>query len=345
MSSYQFFNSSSSNLPKEPTRDELIHINCPLQGLLISTSLGVLPWFEPALGWISSSDRQSVYQVKRNRGDSHVNVTLSGAYKEDGQPYNNIPGQDYSNRLDELSSLLNEVIAAGTHLNSGFKILLSLAGDGMSNPSRTYNDPVGLTYGNQWLMENIERIRTGLDSVAKWIVWDPGYDGVVPAWQPWSLVDDWLLKLRSIDSEAVSALELAAGYWAWSGETDDYNATRSNGTKPGAELDVVLFEGPVPFGLPPFPSQSDYSSPPWDPTYNQILQIAKRQLGPFYKRPNNLPSDYDPGTFQAGPLSQQTPRGPRTCIGFEPNTYTFVRDSNVDRANNEINFLRSLGYE
>lgn len=337
--------SSSSAFPAKPTRDELIHISCPLQGLLIPTDYGNIPWFEPAIGWINASNRQSVYAAKRARGDTHVAVTISGSYKEPGQPYFNIPGVDYSNQLDILTALLSEIICAGTHLSSGFKILLTLAGDGMSNPSGGYNDPVGMTYGFQWLMNNIERIRTGLDLVSPWIVWDPGYDGIVPAWQPWNCVDQWLLKFRSIDSEAVLALENGAGYWAWSGESDDYNATRPDGTKPGAALDVVLFEGPVPMGFPPFPSSSDYKSAPWDPTYNQVLQIAKRQLGPYYQRPSSLPSDYDPGLYLAGPLSQPTPRGNRSCIGFEPNTYDFVRDGNVVRANQEIAFLRSLGYE
>jgi len=60
---------AASVLPAPPTRSQLCGIECAFQGLSVETQqYGLMPWFEPALGWLDlEADRQAVYDVKIRR--------------------------------------------------------------------------------------------------------------------------------------------------------------------------------------------------------------------------------------------------------------------------------------
>jgi hypothetical protein len=133
-------------------------------------------WFEPALAWIAKADRPKVYAVKQAAGDRLYGVSLSGAYLESGQPYAQFPGVDFSQDLPSLNALIDEILPYGY-------VRLFLAGDGQgAGPG--YNDPVGRTYGHDWLMANFERVVASLGWRAQFIQFIPGYDAIFYGWSP-----------------------------------------------------------------------------------------------------------------------------------------------------------------
>ncbi len=337
-----------SALPAPPSRDQLCGVKCSFQGLTVVTEqYGTLPWFEPALGWLAlQSDRNAVYDVKAAAGDTHVNIALSGSYNEPHQAYADIPGRDFSNDLSALRALITEAICAGAArgVPNGFRILLALAGDGMSP------DPVGLTYGFDWLMQNFARVWQSLKSdgpdLTPWILPMPGYDGVVPAWQPFTCVNAYVQMARGVvGPDAALALELSAGYNSWSGEANDWD------TPDGQMFDVILSEFPYPMGPPtlipsnlldgrnwkPMPPLTNEDRAPWD----QVWQIAGALISPF-NRPADMPDNDYPGGVPYR-LSGGTPRGPFYYIAFEYDTYGWVRGCPLSQVQEHRSALKALG--
>lgn len=340
-----------SALPAPPTRDQLCGVKCSFQGLTVQTEqYGQLPWFEPALGWLAiQSDRNAVYDVKAAAGDTHINLALSGSYNEPGQAYEAIPGRDYSNDLPALRSLITEAITAGVArgIPNGFRILLAMAGDGMAP------DPVGMTYGFDWLMQNFARVWQSLrgdggegPDLTPWIVPMPGYDGVVPGWQPFRCVNTYVQMARAVvGPERSLGLELSAGYNSWSGEANDW------ATADGQMFDVVLSEFPWPMGPPnlipaeyldgrnwkPMPPLTNEQRAPWD----QVWQIVGGLNSPF-NRPADMPDNDYPGGIPYR-LGGGTPRGPFYYIAFEYATYGWVRWCPLSLVQQQRQALQSLG--
>lgn len=308
--------------PSKPTRAQLCGVKLSFQGYTVPTEqYGSLPWFPPALGWLDlPADRRTAYAVHRAAGDTHVNLTLSGQYREPRQAYENVAGRDFSKDLPLLHDRIAEAVS------EGFLVLLMLAGDGQgSGPG--YNDPVGWTYGYQWLMDNFERVYRGLEDLAPWIAWCPGYDGVVPGWatspiyQYPSEVDKWLLHARSIvGSEGALALELSAGYPDWGGSAGNYT------TPAGQGLDTVMSEFPEPL----------------EANWDQVWQIVGRLNRP-YIRPANQPIWDDPHPPYY--LAPSTPRGPFLYVAWEYDTYGWVRGMSVNEVNGHRAYLKALGCE
>jgi len=303
-----------------PTRAQLADVRTSgMQGLIVNTpSFGPGNWFELYLTSeeLTAADRAAVYAAKRAAGDTHMIVALSWAYRESGISFGTLgrapAGFDGTRNWLRFLALLDEIIAAG------FYISLHMAGDGLSRPDFGYNDPVGDTYGWQWLMANLATIRAQVgEARAAYIAWCPGFDGCIPGWagpeNDWHRTNEYLQAARqTLGPSAVIALYLSAGYWAWSGETNDW------ATPDGQQADVAFYEGPVPFGplVGPYPGPENGS--PWD----QIWQISKRLLMGAYVRPPDQPADDDPGTI---PGSHQTLRGPLMTNYLEISTYDWVR--------------------
>lgn len=299
-----------------------------------------MPWFPPALGWLDLlSDRESAYDDHADAGDEHVNLTLSGQYTEPGQAYEHVVGRDYAYGLPALRARILEAILAGVRRGRphGFKVLLMMAGDGESvntNPQPgEYNDAVGMTYGHAWLMQNFDRVWTALEGdgtatepdLTQWIITSPGYDGVVPAWQPPSKVDDYVLMVRDrIGRYRAQAIELSAGYCVWAG--DEFN----NWTTPaGHAIDTILLEFPYPICATDRtrPPQPPPPVPAGDPqglrrNWDQVWQIVGRLVRPYH-RPPEQPAEDDPHPPYL--LGAGTPRGPYVVVLYEWDTYGTVR--------------------
>lgn len=273
-----------------------------MQGLTVNLpSFGNVPWFDPYLTSpeLTAADRQAVYAAKHAAKDSHHLLALSWNYGEAGVSFGSLgrapQGFDGTQNWPRFLSIYDEL------LSEDFLVSLHLAGDGLSNPAGGYNDPVGWTYGWQWLMANLPMIRAQIgDARAARTVWCDGFDGCTPGWagpeNNWQRMNQYLdFARQTLGPAAVIAIYLSAGFWAWSGENDDY------ATPDGQNVDLVFYEGPIPFGPPaPYPGPNNGSS--WD----QLWQISKRLLRSLYVRPPDQPADDDSGTI-AGDFS--TPRG------------------------------------
>lgn len=358
---------SGGGLPPIPSRWQLCSGKNAFQGLWVNTpSFGRVPWTDGV--WtspdVTAADRQAAYAAKRLAGDTIATFNVSWAYREGGVLWNPA-GADLSSPagLITLKALVREAVVAG------FFPEMTLAGDGLSHDTHgndapidyagpwVYNDPVGDTYGWQWLMHHFQRIYDAFgptvedaDDLRPYMRWRAGYDGMI-AWQPWELVDRWLMFARSVIGHGVLCIELPGGFWAWSGETDDYAAWRDvvgyGYCSPGDQVDVVQQEYPPPIGMPPYPDPGSppFVNPPWDPYYNQVLQISKRLLGPHYRRPPGLPSDYDPGLYGGGPLAAPTTRGARSVQAYEIDTYLMVRGRITDaEIAAHARYLQAMGY-
>ncbi|MBS2030233.1 MAG: hypothetical protein JST54_20185 [Deltaproteobacteria bacterium] len=320
---------NAPSLPAPPRRDQVGAVQLTFQGLSVTLpDYGTIPWFEPAITSISPSDRQLVYAAKHAAGDTHLIMALSWNYAGDQGYAYPIQGNDLSGDLPAFRALVKEAI------ENGFIVMVFLAGDGESNPAGGYNDPVGWTYGYSWLMQNLASIVGVLQEspdLTPYILFVPGWDGVVPGWAPDASnpssgtyvypaeLDLYLQQARALLPNGYLGVELAAGYAHWGGSAANYTSAA------GQDLDVILQEFPGP------------------PTGDQVWQIAGRELGPAYVRPSDQPSGDDPSPpyyLQGG-----TPRGPFFPIAFEYDAYRWVRgDVSASDIATEKAYLLGVGY-
>jgi hypothetical protein len=241
-----------------------------------------------------------------------------------------VPGTDLTGDLPAYRALVQEAI------ENGFYVMAFLSGDGQSPAGGGYNDPVGWTYGYQWLMQNLPSIVASLQQppdLTPYVIFVPGFDGVVPGgWLPDasdptstvyqypSQLDDYLVQARSlVGANGYLGVELEGGSCDWGGSAGNYTSPA------GQDLDLVLQEFPGP------------------PTGDQVWQVAARELGPSYVRPPDQPVGDDPSPPWY--LSPGTPRGPFVPIAFEYDEYRWVRgDVTAGVIATEQAYLRAAGY-
>lgn len=256
--------------------------------------------------------RQAFYAAKTAMGDTHITLTLdmTGLASFDDGP--DLPG---------LATMMHEAVDAG------FNVVLMCMGDG-NDPGEPGHD--GGALGWSWLMANFQAIhdRVGAEGLKPFTLFCPGFDGVVPGWQPYTRVSDFATHARQVVGDGgYLALEQSAGYWCWTGEQDDW------GTPFGKLWDTILQEGPIDF------------IPNGEP--DQYWQISKRLLGPKFNRPADMPADDDPGLYHGGPSVHVTPRGPYFVVWFEYDTYLRVRRNALTDAQTAAHraYIRAMGYD
>lgn len=310
------------------SRDSLIAVETRgMQGLMLHGK-PMLDWYLTSPD-LTAADRREYYTIKQDAQDTHCIIPLSWNYPESGAyaPTGFDGWQNFS-RLDDL---ISEVVDAGFH------VPFMCAGDGIDPAQGSiYSDPQGWTYGWQWLMDHFDQIYDQITAKSS-IIWTPGFDGCIPAWagpeNNWHRTNQWIQKCRSvIGPTGVLFLYLIDGYWAWSGETNDY------ATPDGQEVDGVFYEGPIPFG-PPDPYPGADSGHSWD----AIWQISKRLLREAYVRPPDQPADDDPGSISGRHL---TPRGPMMPVFLEFATYPWVRPGHIslEQVQWQRSYLKNLGW-
>lgn len=281
-----------SRVRPKPSRAELCAVKLSFQGLeFVTPTYGHVFWWETIAWWPKLEDRHAAYAAKRAAGDTHIILDLSGSYKELGEDYDDI-GADYSQNLPALVALAEEAIS------EGFLIDLRLAGDGQgAGPG--YNDPVGMTYGFDWLMANFPRIAAAFSPLADYIVFVTGYDGCFYGWAPEQMVAFGKL-FRSIFPTGALGTEFNTGHIPLGEGGGDY--------LPGGRMqdfDVIYGE------FDPFNYHADST---W--------QIVGRLVSP-YRRPSDQPPNDDP--HPPFYLSMPNVRGPWFFIAFEILTYRWVR--------------------
>jgi hypothetical protein len=299
-----------------PTRDQVLSVKMTFQGLSVTLpTVGTIAWFEPAISSLDAASRQIVYQAKRAAGDTHLAISISWAYMNDGNYSYPVAGTDLTKDLPAFRALVAEVI------ENGFFPVLFLAGDGESPSGGGYNDPNGWTYGYAWLTAHLQQIVAVLQTptdLTPYCLLLPGWDGVTPVWKP-SEIDSYLLQARSLLPKGYLGLEIASGAADWGAGAANYTSAA------GQALDAVLQEFPGP------------------PTGDQVWQMAARELGPAYVRPPDQPpgDDSSPPFFLVG----GTPRGPWYPVAFEFDEYRWVRALvTATQISQEREYLTTMGY-
>lgn len=298
-----------------PTRDQVIAVRAGFQGQTAQTQqYGSFPVFGPETTSLNDADLNAYCAQLASNGWTHGEIAISWQYDEPGflMP---VPGADLTENLPELA---RRIVLMLQH----FKVvMLFLAGDGRSNPPNTtgpwqYNDPVGHTYGCEWLMANFPRIAAYLQSgnpygdLTKYILFSPGYDGVFYGWGNAGEPD--LQPQRVIDFGNLFRQCLPQGYLAI--EHTPGNIPVGEGGSdwvvggPMMNYDVVLSEF--------------FFWQPGTPAGDQVWQIVARLNRP-YNRPADQPANDDP--HPPFYLAYDTPRGPVSYVPFEYATYQWTR--------------------
>lgn len=297
---------------RPPTRDQVCSVRIGFQGETVTTQdYGTFPVFGPETTTLSDSDLRMFCQQLAGRGWTHGEIAVSWQYAEPGflMP---VPGRDLSQDMPELARRISIM------LESFVSVAVFLGGDGLSakkNPdgSYPYNDPVGHTYGYEWLMDNFPRIAQGLQTSAygdltKYCLFSPGYDGVFYGWgyagevpdqQPDRVVNFGKL-FRSVLPDGYLAIEHTPGKipvgeggsdWQTGGRMQTY--------------DVIL---------------SEFN---WPATGDQVWQIVGRLIQPYHRPPDQPPHDDPNPPFY---LKDHTPRGPVFYVPYEYATYQWTRN-------------------
>jgi len=321
-------------LPPPPTRDVICGIKTSLAGLTYQTTqYGPIPaWFYAGL---NDTDRAIARQAHLDAGDTHIPVGISEAYRESGTlwPAELREGYDYSYDLPAFREVLLTVIKAGLLVD------LPLAGDGLSVNAQPYqgeyNDPVGKTYGYQWLMNELPRIIKGLQGdgtaanpdLTPYIIFRPGWDGVFYGWGDDTVPDPQPGRVKAFGELFRSLL-------------------------PNGYLAIEHTPGTIPCGE----GGADYAAGGLMQNYDTILsefntvhedscwQVVGRMVQP-YQRPPDQPAGDDP--HPPFYLAPGNPRGPYFYVAFEPTqggVYQWCRGQcTLADVNNVRAYLRGLG--
>ncbi len=294
-----------------PTRDQVCNVRHQFQGMSVQLPEGsqfdpikALCWFDPLIMQTGDkADRLAVYQAHRLVADTHLNLSLDlGGLVT----------------LPFVLQVAREAIVEGGITG----IILCCMGDGYGNPN---SDPGALGY--EWLMRNFMAIYAAAQGVriddhylSDHIIFVPGYDGVVPDWQPASSVDRFLLMARRVIDQGRSGylgLELSAGYCKW-GHDDPHSEENNWITPAGGAVDVILQEFPIDMG-PPIPVPNPMPPSPERDRWTQVYSMVGRMVSPFNPVPGQSDDLHPPFLLAAG-----TPRGLFKYVAWEYDTYRWT---------------------
>lgn len=324
-------------LPPIPTREQVCGVRLHFQGLMYDTAqYGRIPaWWFPQL---SAEDRQRALANHDAVGDTHVDVNVSGAYREAGTLWPDAlkEGRDFWFDLATLKPILLEIVQARK------VVALFLGGDGQSvhdHPGAgDYNDPVGDTYGYSFVVQQLPRLVAALKGDAgsdvpdgidltPYLLFCPGYDGVFYGWTP-DQVRDFGTRFRELLPSGYLMLEHQPGRIPVGNGPRDY--------APGGMMDAYdVIASEFPNGL----ERTADPNPDTNPG-SQIWMVVGRLVQPYH-RPADQPAPIDPG---APFYLHDSPRGPRFYCALEWDEYRYCRGQ-VDDAGVEIGrqYLKGLG--
>lgn len=317
--------------PKPPTREELMRAPWHFQGLRVPIP-GLFGWFEPAIAWVPRAQRALIYQTKESAGDKMYGVSISSAYKEAGQPFENYAGYDFTKDLPGLNALVDEILGR----RPGNVIRLFCSADGQSVvPEGGYNDPVGLTYGHDIMMQLMPGILKSLGpDRCRFLQIYAGYDGIFYAHSPDQIVQ-WGAMIRQYAPDSVQGIEYAvppgggiplgngeADYMAGQGDNrvggrmDDYDIISSEYDGQGSDTQCLVHNDNV-----------------WQ------MNGRLRRPGDPYNRPPDQPSGDDPNPPA---YLHDNSRGFRLGERMEWATYYDVRGQcTVEAIENDRNYQRA----
>lgn len=306
-------------LPPIPTREQVCGMRLHFQGLSYNTTQwGRIPsWWYTQL---NDLDRKIARDAHKAVDDTGLDLCITGAYREPGTlwPEELRNGFDLWFNLPVLKTLLREIIC------DGLFPALWLGLDGMSVNSHPkpgqYNDPVGDTYGFEFGMNHIRRLREALQGLSgsecpdgedlePYILTIPTYDGGFYGWSrpgdPDGVdrqhVGQFGALYRSLKMQGhlgfeFNHLPLGLG-------PSDYGM---NGNM--RFYDTVMAE--LPTGLPYLlPSDPGYQNPDVNPIAGTVMIVDR--LVPHFIRPPEMPRgprwDPNPINYLAGGNGQGLP--------------------------------------
>lgn len=290
-------------MPPAPTKRELMEAQYTFQGLRANCpqyDARPLPIFDPMRDVVDQACRDAIDAAHRAAGDKVIGVALSHQYDEPGV----IPvlrwGKDWTTDLPGLHAYLVDII------QRGFYVQLHLAGDGHSVKDASgryvYNDPVGHTYGCEWLNETFPQIADALEDIHPYIRFLPGYDGVFYGCEtPDGQVIEmprFAAKFKDRWPDGVLGIEFNTGHLPFGeGDTDWQPGGRMQ------DFDMVFAE---------FDGNLDQDS-----TWQIVARLMKRKGE--YRRPPEQPAwdDPDPPAYLG--------KWPGVAVCFEWATYDDVR--------------------
>jgi hypothetical protein len=287
-------------LPAPPTLQSLLTAqNAGMQGETFQDPTNACgygtswPWWDPVITMLTPPCRAMAYALKHAAGDTQIIEPISWSYLEAGVVIPNA-GADYTQNLSGFHALLLEAI------QNGFTVDVRLAGDGESSTTSapwSYNDPVGHTYGQNWLSATFPAIYATLSDLQPYIVWNPGFDGVWYGWQA-SEIQAFGAEVKGLCGTCALSIEPAGGLASLGNGAADYAA--GGGLSQYDAIDIEFTPGQM----------SDDVN--W--------QIADRLLCGQFARPPDMPATDDPDA----PCYNVTAK---VVVGFELDTYLWVRNA------------------
>ncbi len=291
-------------VPAPPTRDQALLMNLTFQGLTCQTDqFGSLNWFEPAISWLSPSDRQKIYACKKAVGDTHLVLGLPA-----GWPLYNETGNDFSpDRFGPLDWTSGETKADGRLAD----LIIEVRQAGLI--------PVFISDETNEAA-SLKLVLLALDALQHSLYGDitnqvgaylPGWDGVFYGWPDPHSIPLWATQVRAVCPDCRLGLEFNPGHIPLGSGPQDYTVSGGNN---GSMADYDLILGEVDGWLT---NGTTFGIGNW--------QVLKRMLGPSYiDDPGTDPGDAPwPFYLQGG-----SPRGPYQFCVFEYDEYGWVRHRN-----------------
>ena len=264
-------------MPAVPSRGELLRAPHTFQGLRANCpeyDTRPLPIFDVMIDTVGEACKQSILDAHEAAGDRVIAIALSHAYLEPGIEAPISTGHDWTYDLPGLHAFIRDLITRPRHDGQHWLVQLHLAGDGgslsrNSDGSWRYNDPVGWTYGYEFLRDFFPRLADALDDLHGYVRFVNGFDGVFYGWDPAQAVA-FAQQFKRRWPDGTLGIEFNVGHIPFGEGGDDY--------LPGGRMslyDLLLGEFPRPL------------------TGDDVWQIIGRLVFP-YRRPPDQPATDDP---------------------------------------------------
>jgi hypothetical protein len=301
-------------LPAPPTREEALLMKLTFQGLTCPTDqFGDLNWFEPAIAWLTPSDRQKIYACKKAAGDTHLILGFPG-----GLPLYNECCNDFSpDRFGPLTWTGDQFVDLVVEVRQAGLIPLFFSDDTSE----------AISLGVMTKVLNILQNSKYGDITNQIGFYNAGWDATFYGWPDPHQVQDWATQVRKICPDCRLGIEFNPGHIPLGSGPADYTvAGGTNGSMSGFDIILGEVDGWITNGTPPG---------------GGVWQVLKRMLGPAYvDDPGTDPGDA-PWPFYLAPGS---PRGPYQFCVFEYDEYSWVRHkTSAANINAERAYLKARG--
>lgn len=222
---------------KYPSRDQVINVKANFCNLFDNDGWPIFEDFIDEVVFNNPTKADDWAARLKAAGSTHLTLGMSGDYVEDlgWAPRYPVAGSDWTQNLAGFAKILDWVI------DKGFIPFIKLPFDGQAY------DPIFLTYGWQWGMDNVERISSELSDYLLSCLWSTGFDGCFPDWSADQTIQ-MLTKMKKffpyIDTEFGNEyIHMGGGPSDWAddklGLLDNFSIELLPAPESGAQVDVT----------------------------------------------------------------------------------------------------------